>query len=149
MAKGLVLYDSKYGNTKMVAEEVTEGLRSKGMEADLSYMEGFDAKEVEGYDVIAVGTPNHMGGPTRRAKNLVKSLKGQNLERKTFGFFDTCLKGEEGKATRKMANKLRDIAPGVMIAPELSILVGGMKGPIVDGELPKCAEFIGGLIPQP
>jgi len=32
-----------------------------------------------------------------------------------------------------------------MIAPELSILVGGMRGPIVDGEMPKCAEFVGGL----
>ena len=146
MTRALVLYDSKYGNTKMVAEEVAKGLRSKGMEADLSYMEEFDVKEVEGYDVIAMGTPNHMGGPTRRAKKLVKGLGKKNLGGKTFGFFDTCLKGEEGKATRKMANKLRDVAPGVMIAPELSILVGGMKGPIVDGELPKCAEFIGGLI---
>ncbi len=36
-----------------------------------------------------------------------------------------------------------------IVAPGLSMLVGGMKGPIVDGELPKCAEFVGGLIPQP
>lgn len=148
MAKGLVLYDSKYGNTRMVAEEVAKGLREKGMEAEVSHVKGSKA-DIEGYDVIALGTPNHVGGPTRRAMKLVKSFGGKDLGGKTFGFFDTCLEGEEGKATRKMANKLREIAPGVMIAPELSILVGGMKGPVVEGEMPKCAEFVGGLIPQP
>ncbi|MFQ6106799.1 MAG: flavodoxin family protein [Thermoplasmata archaeon] len=146
MTRALVLYDSQYGNTKMVAETIAEGIETKGMQADVRHMKEVDPMDVPGYDVIAIGTPNHLGGPTGRAKKLVKSLKAKDLERKTFGFFDTCLKGEEGKATRKLANKLRDIAPGVMIAPELSILIGGMKGPIVDGELPKCAEFVGGLI---
>jgi flavodoxin len=146
--KALVLYDSKYGNTKMVAEEVAKGASAK-METDVRHIEDAGTGEVEGYDIIAIGTPNHMGRPTGKTKKFVKNLKGQKLEKKTFGFFDTCLKGEEGKATRKLASKLRDIAPGVMIAPELSILVGGMKGPIVDGEMPKCAEFVGGLIPSP
>lgn len=32
--------------------------------------------------------------------------------------------------------------PGLkLITPSLSIKVKGMKGPIVDGELPKCKEF--------
>jgi menaquinone-dependent protoporphyrinogen IX oxidase len=94
MTKALVLYDSKYGNTKMVAEEVAKGLRSKGMEAELAFMEGFEMAGIEGYDVVAIGAPNHWGRATKRAKTFVKSLKGKNLEKKTFGFFDTCLKGE-------------------------------------------------------
>ena len=68
--KALVLYDSKYGNTKMVAEEVAKGVSSE-MEADVKRIEDAGPGEVEGYDVIAIGTPNHMGGPTRAAKKFV------------------------------------------------------------------------------
>jgi len=143
--KALVLYDSKYGNTKMVAEEIARGIQARGMGADLKYVKEANPNDIMGYDIVALGTPNHMGGPTGSTKKLIKGLAGKNLGGKTFGFFDTCLKSEEGKATRKLANKLREVAPGVIIAPELSILVGGMKGPIVDGELPKCADFVGSL----
>ncbi len=38
MVKVFVFYDSKYGNTKLVAEKIAEGLKSEGVEADLSYV---------------------------------------------------------------------------------------------------------------
>ena len=41
-----------------------------------------------------------------------------------------------------MEKQIGDKAPGLKLAvPGLSIRVDGMKGPITEGELPKCKEF--------
>jgi hypothetical protein len=41
-----------------------------------------------------------------------------------------------------MEKRINEKIPGLkLIVPGLSIKVGGMKGPIVDGEPPKCKEF--------
>ena len=46
------------------------------------------------------------------------------------------------KAVRKMEKKINEKFPGLkLITSGLSIKGEGMKGPIVEGELPKCKEF--------
>ena len=41
-----------------------------------------------------------------------------------------------------MERKISEKAPGLkLFTPGLSIRVEGMKGPIAEGELPKCKEF--------
>ena len=41
-----------------------------------------------------------------------------------------------------MEKQIGEKAPGLkLLAPGLSIRVGGMKGPITQGELPKCKDF--------
>jgi len=56
--------------------------------------------------------------------------------------FDTYVGGDFEKATKKMEQRVRERAPTMkMVAPRLSIKVEGMKGPIAEGELPKCKEF--------
>jgi hypothetical protein len=56
--------------------------------------------------------------------------------------FDTYGGGDFEKAMKKMEQRIREKAPMLrMIAPGLSIRVEGVKGPISEGELPKCREF--------
>jgi len=46
------------------------------------------------------------------------------------------------RKVKKMEKKIGEKVPGLKLAaPGLSIRVEGMKGPIVEGELPKCKEF--------
>jgi hypothetical protein len=46
------------------------------------------------------------------------------------------------KATKQTEQRVREKAPAMkMVTPGLSIKVEGMKGPIAEGELPKCDEF--------
>ncbi len=41
-----------------------------------------------------------------------------------------------------MEKRINEKVPGLrLITSGLSIRVGGMKGPIVEGELPKCKDF--------
>ncbi len=143
MAKVIVVYESKYGNTKFVAETIIEGLKKvKGIETVLSELKKVDLNEIPDYDAILVGSPNHLGGPTRGIKKFIDKLGKLNLKGKSAAVFDTYMGGNFEKAAKKMEKKINEKVPGLkLVAPGLSIKVQGMKGPILEGELPKCKEF--------
>ena len=144
MAKVIVVYESKYGNTKLVAETIIEGMNEgEGIEAVLSELKEVDLNKVIDYDVILVGSPNHYGGPTKGVKEFIDKLGKLNLEGKLVAVFDTYLgRGFFEKAVKRMEKRINEKVPCLkQIAPGLSIEVQGMKGPLVEGELPKCREF--------
>jgi len=143
LAKVIVVYESKYGNTKRVAETIIEGMNEiERIEAVLKEPKHMEPTEVLDYDVILIGSPNHIGGPTRGIKKFIDKLGKIGLEEKVGSVFDTYLGRDFNKAVRKMEKRINDKVPGLkLITPGLSIKVGGMKGPIAEGELPKCKEF--------
>jgi len=142
-AKVIVVYDSKYGNTKLVAETIAAGMRQvEGMETVISGVKEVDLNRISDYDAILVGSPNHIGGSTRGIKKFIDKLGKLPLEGKMFAVFDTYLGKDFEKAAKKMERRIREKVPGSkLVAPGLSIRVDGMKGPISEGELPKCREF--------
>ena len=143
MAKVIVVYESKYGNTKLVAEKITEGMRGvAGIETVLAELKEVDLSQLVGFDAILVGSPNHIGGATRSIRKFIDALGKLNLEGNLAAVFDTYLGGDFEKAVKKMEKQISEKAPGLKLAaPGLSIRVEGMKGPITEGELPKCKEF--------
>lgn len=142
MTRALVIYDTKHGNTKIVAERIAEGIRSAKIDTDLSSMEDFDVGRIPEYDILVIGAPNHYSKPSKTALGFLEKLKSSDLEGKRVAAFDTCLRKQEGKAFRRIEREIREMAPGAqLVSPGLSILVGGVKGPILDGELSKCGDF--------
>ena len=143
MAKAIVIYESKYGNTKLVAETIIEGLRGvSGVDVVLSEVKEVDLNQLAEFDAILVGSPNHMGGATRSIRKFIDRLGKLNLEGKLAAVFDTYMGKDFEKAVKKMEKQIREKVPGLKLAaPGLSIRVEGMKGPITEGELPKCKEF--------
>ena len=143
MVKVFVVYDTKYGNTRLVAEKIVEGIREvKGIEATMSDVEEVNIENVADYDAILIGSPNHMGRPVRGIKKLIDKLGKLELKAKWVAVFDTYLGGDFEKATKKMEKRINEKIPSLkLITPGLSVKVAGMKGPIIDGELPKCKDF--------
>ncbi len=143
MTKVIVVYESKYGNTKLVAETIIEGMKKvKGIETVLNELKKVDLNEIPDYDAILVGSPNHFGGPTRGVKKFIDKIGKLNLKGKLAAVFETYMGGNFEKAAKKMEKKINEKVPGLkLVAPGLSIKVQGMKGPILEGELPKCKEF--------
>ncbi|MFX0079700.1 MAG: flavodoxin family protein [Candidatus Hermodarchaeota archaeon] len=152
--KVLVAYDTKYGNTQRVAELIAEGLKAAGAVAVVENMKKVNFDEAESFGAILMGSPNHMGRPTRTFKKFVDKLQKANLKDISLAAFDTYVGqkdeqeviqpggGEFQKALRRMEDHLKDKLPHLkLITPGLSIAVGGMKGPIVEANLPKCNEF--------
>jgi flavodoxin len=125
LVRVFIVYDTKYGNTRLVAEKIAEGLREiKGIKTTISYIEAADLETLSDYD----------------------GLSGHNFEGKVFAVFDTFVgKNSDfflGKAVRKMEKAIGEKVPDLkLLAPGLSIRVGGTKGPVVEGELPKCRDF--------
>ena len=143
MAKVIVVYESKYGNTKLVAETIVEGVKEvSGVEAILSELKEVDLNQLGEFDAILVGSPNHIGRATRGIRKFIDKLGNLNLQGKLVAVFDTYLGGDFEKAVRKMEKQIGEKVPGLKLAaPGLSIRVEGMKGPIAGGGLPKCKEF--------
>ena len=142
MSKAIVAYDTKYGNTKLAAETIGEGMTAAGIDITLINMKEVDFKTIDQYDAILMGTPNHFGGPTRTAKKFIDNLGKLDLKEKVIAVFDTYIKKDFEKAVKKMEDKINEKIPGSkLITPGLSIKVMGTKGPILEEEFPKAKEF--------
>ncbi len=142
----MVVYESKYGNTKLVAETITKGMSKVGIELVIKELKEVDPSKITDYDAILIGSPNHYGGPTEGVKEFIDRLGELNLKGKLFAVFDTYLGKKSDyffeKAVKKMEKIVSEKVPALeQMAPGLSIKVQGMKGPIVEGELSKCKEF--------
>ncbi|MEM3694942.1 MAG: flavodoxin family protein [Candidatus Bathyarchaeia archaeon] len=125
MVKVLIVYESKYGNTKRVAETIVEGMKETGgIEASIKELKEVDLGKVADYDVILIGSPNHIGGPTRGIKGFIDKLSGLQLKGKMFAVFDTYMGKDFEKAVKKMEKRISEKAPELkQIASGLSIKV--------------------------
>ena len=143
MAKITVVYESKYGNTKLVAENIIHGMREvPGVETVLNELREVNLNQLADFDMILIGSPNHMGGATRSIRKFIDSLGKLGLVGKQAAVFDTYMGGDFEKAVKKMEKQISEKIAGLKLAaPGLSIRVEGMKGPITEEELRKCKEF--------
>ena len=145
MAKVFVAYDSKYGNTKLAAENVLAGIKESGEnEVGIGYVKEVDFGSLICYDAIVLGAPNHMGRPSRTMKNFVDRLASFDLKAKQVAVFGT-YSGKirvEDRAVKKMEKVIQEKMRGItLIKPTLSVRVRGVSGPVVEGELAKCVDF--------
>lgn len=143
LVRVFVVYDTKYGNTKLVAERIVKGMEEvKGIEVVIGDVEEIAPEELVDYDAILIGTPNHIGGPAWTIKRFIDKLGKLDLKAKWYAVFDTYLGGNFEKAVKKTEKRIHERIPKLKrIASGLSIKVQGMKGPVLEEELPKCREF--------
>lgn len=143
LVKVIVVYESKYGNTKRAAEAIAEGINEVGgIEVSVKELKEVDIQNVTSYDVILVGSPNHFGGPTRGIKGFIDKLGKLRLEGKMFAVFDTYMGKDFEKAVKKMEKRINEKIPAIKrIALGLSVKVHGIKGPIEENELAECKEY--------
>ena len=143
MMNVLIVYESKYGNTKLVAETIGEGMKEvEGIDVTIKNFEEINIHNLDNFDAILIGSPNHYFKQTRAIKNFINQLATTPLEGKSFAVFDTHLKNIRHRAVEKMEEQIKKNIPNMkMIMPGLKIRVKGIKGPITEGELPKCKEF--------
>lgn len=122
----------------VVAEAISEGLNEVGG-VETSVME---LNDIPNYDVILIGSPNHMGWSTRSIKEFIDKLSELQLGEKMFAVYDTYMGKDFEKAVKKMEKQIAEKVPKLKrVAQGLSIKVNGMRGPLADGELEKCREL--------
>ena len=145
MSKIFIAYDTKYGNTKLAAENIVEGLKEvDGFEASIGYVNEIDIGKLAGCDLIVLGAPNHMGRPSLAMKKFVNRLAHLDLKAKHVAVFGTYAGRVRtpDRSVKKLEKTVKEkLLNQKLISPSLSIRVNGIPGPIVEGELPKCRDF--------
>ncbi len=94
MARALVIYYSRTGNTKKMAESIVEGIKNEGMEVVMKEAKDVDAGELLKYDAIAIGSPTYYG----TMASEIKKLLDESVE------FHGKLEGKVGAAFASSAN---------------------------------------------
>lgn len=145
MVKVLVCYDSKYGNTKLAAEKIQEGLKQvEGIETTIYSVKEIELANLNDFDAIVLGAPNHMGRPSRTMKKFVNKLSELNPQIKDAAIFGTYAgKTRVDRAVKKLQKMVQNKLPNVnvILQPGLSVKVRRIHGPVVEGELRRCIEF--------
>jgi len=71
MAKVIVIYYSRTGNTKKMAELVVEGIKKEEVETVLKDVKDVDADELLKYDALVIGSPTYYGTMSSEIKKLL------------------------------------------------------------------------------
>ncbi len=70
MSIALVIYYSRTGNTKKMAESVASGIKNEGMEVVIKEAKDVTTDELVKYDAIAIGSPTYYGSMAFEIKRL-------------------------------------------------------------------------------
>ncbi|NVM54390.1 MAG: hypothetical protein HWN66_11865 [Candidatus Helarchaeota archaeon] len=149
--KVAILYDSKYGNTKQVAEFLAEKVGAGGHEGHLfrtgeSKPEDLLAVEPE---VLLVGGPTHIGRPARALRKYLKKMgkiieMGTSVEVKQLGVFN-CYNNDI--VCDKITKKIVQVFPNVKIYEiSLPLRTKGLRGPLSNDWEDKASTYIAGFL---
>jgi menaquinone-dependent protoporphyrinogen IX oxidase len=147
--KGIVIYDTSYGNTKKIAEAIAETLKESGMEVDLFYVKDVKKLSAKDYDFLVLGSPTKFGTMSFTVRGFLGKLKSEEWTSKPFAAFDTenpenleraRIEKKEWSAAEKIAERLREKKMKQLL-PVLKALVLGQKGPLVEGEIERTKDY--------
>ncbi len=160
--RSLVVYESWFGNTRHLAEEIAQALAREG-EADLVSV-GEEVPSLEDVDLLVVGAPTHVHGVSSRRSREGALEQGGSGEVGigVRGWIDALPNGARGpraaafdtrankpvllvgSAARGIARRLRQHGYTLAVEPE-SFFVEGTPGPLEEGELDRAAAWAASL----
>jgi menaquinone-dependent protoporphyrinogen IX oxidase len=147
--KGIVVYDTSYGNTKKIAETIAETLKETGIETELFHIKKVKKLSANDYSFLALGSPTKYGTMSFAMKSFLGKVKTEEWMNKAFISFDTenpknietaRAEKKEWSAAEKIADKLREKNMNQLL-PVLKAVVLGWKGPLVEGELERAKDY--------
>ncbi len=132
MAKVLIIYFSKTGNTKEMAELVSEGVKNQGIETALQSVDQSTPEDMLNADGIIIGSPTYFGTMAAPVKELLdKSVKYfGKLNGKVGAAFSTSGILGGGNETTVLDILKAFLIHGMVIQGETS---GGHYGPVAVG----------------
>lgn len=142
--KGIVVYDTSYGNTKKIAETIADTLKESGIEVDLFHRKDVKKLSATDYDFLVLGSPTKFGTMSFAIRGFLGKVKSDEWMNKPFAAFDTenpeNVEKKQGSAAEKIAEKLKEKKMNQLL-PVLKALVHEMKGPLVEGEIERTKDY--------
>jgi flavodoxin short chain len=134
MPKAIIIYDSRTGNTGIVAKTIEEGMKEAGIEVLSKRAVGATAGDLRDGDVVILGSPTYHRDMIGSMKTFLFEMEKADLKGKvgaTFGSY-----GWSGESVQMLADTLKHIFGMNVIEPGLGIL----RRPD-EGGLKRCREF--------
>ena len=151
--KGLVVYDTYHGNTKLVAESIAGELEGQGHQSELRSVRKKYPAPPQG-DIMFLGSPVRMGSTTRRVKKYLEKLDKDSWKGKPLVVFTTILALPENPTPERIESrekydqaagrKLGDLAKAQglnVLESQLWVDVKGLKGPLVETGVEESRQF--------
>jgi NAD(P)H dehydrogenase (quinone) len=132
MKKIAIIFDTKSGNTRKMAEFIARGVKESGVETDIINVKDADVKFLPEYDGIIIGSPVYFGQPTSAIKDFIDKsiIHFKKLDGKVGGAFSSSggIGGGNETAIRSMLDSL--LIHGMIIKGYVN---GGHYGPVSIG----------------
>ncbi len=145
MAKVLVIYYSRSGNTKRMAEAIFAGAQIDGVAAELKKVEDTTIDDMFAADAIIMGSPTYFGIMAAPCKELIdKSVKYfKKMKGKVGGAFTSSGMIGGGNETTIMSILEAWLIHGMVIP---GVCTGNHYGPVAIGDpkeevLDECREY--------
>ena len=94
MAKGIVVYYSRSGNTKEMADIIAKAMNDSGLSTECRSVDKLRADDLPAYDAIVIGSPCYYGQMAGPVKHLIDDLVSRHGQ----------LNGKVGAAFSSSAN---------------------------------------------
>jgi flavodoxin len=150
--KKIVIYESFFGNTKKIAQKISESLGAKLIEVKEAKKE-----DIEEADLLVVGSPTRAFRPTEGTVKFLSSLGSNDLKGINVASFDTRINPGElkssiargllgaltstfGYAAEPIAKQLVKKGGKLIAAPE-GFYVKDSEGPLAEKELERAEIF--------
>ena len=147
--KGIIIYDTSFGNTKRIAETIQGTLKDAEIESNIFKVNEVKKLNAKEYDFFVLGSPTKFGTMSFAIKFFLGKMKGEEWMDKPFAAFDTenpenveqsRIQNKEWSAAEKIALKLKEKNMRQLL-PVLKALVLGQKGPLVEGEIDRAKSY--------
>ncbi len=147
--KGIIVYDTSYGNTKAIADALSETLNESGVDVDLFYVKDVKKLSAKDYDFLVLGSPTKFGTMSFAIRFFLGKVKTEDWANKPFAAFDTenpenieraLTENKEWSAAEKISKRLREKKMNQLL-PVLKAQVLGQKGPLLEGEIVRTKDY--------
>jgi len=143
--KSLVIYDSQFGNTAILAKSIAKSINCEAIS-----IKDFKNELLDNVDLLIIGSPTQGGLATKPIQEFINSLK---IDKSTkIAVFDTRFSTKDhnmalkliiktfGFASIKMAKQLESIGFQMINKPK-GFIVSGKKGPLKKDEIERASEW--------
>lgn len=127
MSKALIIYATRVGSTKNIAELIAEGIRFTGAEAQvMNANEIKNETDLEGFEAYVFGSATYHGEMMQGMKKLLFLAEKINLEGRPGGSFGAF--GWSGEASYRIYETMENIFKMDMVSGPLRLKSSGLEG---------------------
>jgi flavorubredoxin len=127
MGKVLIVYNTRSGETKRIAELIGEGVRFEGSDAKIVNVTDIkNESDLEGYDGYVFGSATYHGAMMQGMKTMLFMAEKANLEGKAGGSFGAF--GWSGEAPDRIYDTMKNVFKMDMVGGSLRLknsIIGG------------------------